>query len=359
MSRVFNISSASDAVRLDSHGQGEVAFTVTNASTRPVRGRFKVKLLDKPAPDVPALAADAIAVGGDTERSFNPNDTQQVPVRIKVPSGTREGKYSFRLDGINVDSPDEDFTEGPALAIDVKPTPPKRKFPWWILAIVVLVLLVGGGVGYMIMKRMGMVELPSVTGKPYEEANEQLTALGLVVSRTSQATSSEASENVIAQLPPANDKVKKGSEVVLTVAVAKPVTPTAPVVPADPFAGNWVSKDPNTNNNTRVNIAHAGGVYKVHMFGKCHPQDCDWGAEQASRDHDELNMTWDQGFVVRKMNLRRNGDELIVTTDSVYKDTRPPMHSVQEFVRSASSLSRDLRIRGSVVSEALRRLGDD
>lgn len=356
MSRVFNISSASDAVRLDSHGQGEVAFTVTNASTRPVRGRFKVKLLDKPAPDAPALAADAIAVGGDSERSFNPNDTQQVPVRIKVPPGTREGKYSFRLDGINVDSPDEDFTEGPALALDVKPTPPRRKFPWWILAIVLLVLLVGAGVGYLIVKRMDMVEVPSVTGMPYQDASAQLTALGLVVTRKQQTTGSETPDSVIAQQPPANDKVKEGSEVVLTVAVAKPDTP---VVPADPFAGNWVSKDSDTRNNTRVSITHAGGVYKVHTWGKCHPQDCDWGVEQASRDQDELNMTWDQGFVVRKMNLRRNGNELIVTTDSNYKDSRPPMHTVQAFVRSPLSLSKDLRVRSGVLSEALRRLGDD
>lgn len=356
MSRVFNISSASDAVRLDAHGQGEVAFTVTNASTRPVRGRFKVRLLDKPAPDAPALSADAIAVGGDVERSFNPNDTQQVAVRIKVPSGTREGKYSFRLDGINVDSPDEDYTEGPALAIDVKPTPPKRKFPWSILAIVVLVLAVGSGVGYMIIKRMGMVELPSVTGIPYQEASARLAALGLVVARTEQATSSETPENVIAQLPPPEDKVRKGSEVVLTVAVAKPAPPA---VPADPFAGNWVSKDRDTRNNTRVNIALTGGVYKVHMYGKCHPQDCDWGVETATRNQDELNMTWDQGFVVRKMNLRRNGNELIVTTDSHYKDTRAPMHTVQEFVRSPLFIPKDLKVRSSVLEGVVRRFGDD
>lgn len=357
MSRVFNISSASDAVRLDAHGQGEVAFTVTNASARPVRGRFKVKLLDKPAPDVPALAADAIAVGGDAERSFNPNDTQQVPVRIKVPSGTREGKYSFRLDGINVDSPDEDFTEGPALAIDVKPAPPKRKFPWWILAIVLLVLAVGGGVGYMIVKRMGMVELPSVTGIPYQEASAQLTALGLVVARSAQ-TSSDTPENVIAQLPPAGDKVKKGSEVVLTVAVAAPVTPTVPVVPADPFAGTWVNKDANTRSNTRIRITHAGGVYSVHAYGKCHPQDCDWGAVPALRDRDELNLTWDQGFVLRKMNLRRNGDDLVVTTDSEFRDSRAPMHTVQAFVPAIALVPNRVRIQSSTIRDAVRGLRD-
>jgi len=358
MARAFSISSANDALRIDQQGHGEVAFTVTNVSARPVRGRFKVKLLDKPG--TAAIGADAFSIGGESERSFNPNDTQQIPVRVKVPAGAAQGKYSFRLDGINVDSPDEDYTEGPALAIEVKPPgPAKRKFPWWILAVLALVLLVGGGVGYMIMKKMGGVELPSVTGMPYADATEQLRALGLVATRTSQATASAPPEQVIDQSPSASQKVKKGSEVGLTVAVAEPVTPTAPVVPADPFAGNWVNKDPNTNDITRINVRDTDGSYTVHAYGKCSPQDCDWGAVAAARSGNVLNLTWDQGFVVRKMNILREDSELIVTTDSNYKDTRPSRHSVQTFKRARSILSNEIKASRSLLGETLRRLGDD
>jgi hypothetical protein len=415
MSRVFDISCASEAVRLDGKGHGDIAFTVTNVSARAVRGRFKIKPLD-------AVGTEAFGIDGASERMFNPNDTQQVAVKIDIPPGTKEGKYRFRLDGINVDSPDEDFTEGPALVVDVKTSAaPKRKFPWWILVVIALVLAVGGAVAYMIMnKNADTVELPVVTGVPYNQARAQLSSLGLVVSHRPQATASAPADTVIAQSPPATQQVKKGSEVALTVAAAPVVVPETvelprvigmpfgdaktrltalglvvnrhtqtsdsapaesviaqapsatqkvakgsevaltvavaqPAAPANPFVGTWTNQDRNTRYITRLIIQQSGGAYKVQAFGSCSPTDCDWGAVDATAVGDGLDATWDQGFAVRRLAFRREGAELKVSADNIYRDGRGLTRSMETFVRPIV-ISPVLRHRPEVVREPLRSI---
>jgi hypothetical protein len=45
------------------------------------------------------------------------------------------------------------------------------------------------------------------------------------------------------------------------------------------FLGVWVNADPNTGGITRVVISQAGPwQVNVHVFGSCHPTDCDWGS---------------------------------------------------------------------------------
>ena len=45
------------------------------------------------------------------------------------------------------------------------------------------------------------------------------------------------------------------------------------------FLGSWVNADPNTGGITHVTIEKVGPWHvKVHVFGSCHPTDCDWGS---------------------------------------------------------------------------------
>ena len=45
------------------------------------------------------------------------------------------------------------------------------------------------------------------------------------------------------------------------------------------FFGNWVNADPSSNDITRVVVLPAGpGNVSVHVFARCYPTDCDWGA---------------------------------------------------------------------------------
>jgi hypothetical protein len=43
------------------------------------------------------------------------------------------------------------------------------------------------------------------------------------------------------------------------------------------FAGDWNNVDPNTGGITKLSIVVSGASANVHVWGKCHPTDCDWG----------------------------------------------------------------------------------
>jgi hypothetical protein len=47
------------------------------------------------------------------------------------------------------------------------------------------------------------------------------------------------------------------------------------------FAGDWNNVDPNTGGITKLSIAISGASANVHVWGKCHPTDCDWGGVNA------------------------------------------------------------------------------
>ncbi len=47
------------------------------------------------------------------------------------------------------------------------------------------------------------------------------------------------------------------------------------------FTGNWKNADPNTRGLTTLVISGTGNNLRLHAWGKCHPQDCDWGEVQA------------------------------------------------------------------------------
>lgn len=44
------------------------------------------------------------------------------------------------------------------------------------------------------------------------------------------------------------------------------------------FSGNWRNVNANTSGITRLHIRISGTNVIIHTWGKCHPQDCDWGA---------------------------------------------------------------------------------
>jgi hypothetical protein len=89
-----------------------------------------------------------------------------VAAQIVVPAGTAPGTYSFRLDAVAENNPDEDFTEGPPVSFEVKPAsePVKKPFPWWILIIVVLVLI--AGVAVFALTRGGKPGTPKLSSPP-------------------------------------------------------------------------------------------------------------------------------------------------------------------------------------------------
>ncbi|MVN89343.1 hypothetical protein GO986_21650 [Deinococcus sp. HMF7620] len=60
------------------------------------------------------------------------------------------------------------------------------------------------------------------------------------------------------------------------------VTPqTALAAPTD-MVGTWVNTDVATSGITRINVTRtSAGKMTVQVFGRCHPNDCDWGQANA------------------------------------------------------------------------------
>lgn len=52
-------------------------------------------------------------------------------------------------------------------------------------------------------------------------------------------------------------------------------------VPLNTFSGKWMNVDPNTSGITTISIQMNSADVMVQAWGKCHPQDCDWGKVKA------------------------------------------------------------------------------
>ncbi len=71
------------------------------------------------------------------------------------------------------------------------------------------------------------------------------------------------------------------------------------------FIGDWCNTDFSTRGITRVSIKKSGGEFIVHMWGRCHPKECDWGDATATLDEEKmlLKVEWDQKFCLHKQEL--------------------------------------------------------
>ena len=137
MPNPFAITVATNTVSLDSKRQGQTTFTVSNTTGRAIRGRAHVVAQ-------PATAEPWVKLLGEAERDFASTGSQQYVVQIAVPPSAPAGDYTFRLDMVDVANPDENFGEGPTVRFVVAtPAPVKKPFPWWIVAVVGGLVLVG------------------------------------------------------------------------------------------------------------------------------------------------------------------------------------------------------------------------
>jgi hypothetical protein len=211
MSRVFAITSATNEVLLNPDAKGEATFTVTNSSARSTRAQIKVRPLEEGK-------IEWLSIVGETERDFTPGSTQQVLVKVQMPAATAVGKHSFRIDVISVEDPDEDYTEGPVVALRLGlPARPAKPFPWWILIAGSAALVLISALAYLLVPKK--IDVPNVVQLSLEDAKKKINALGLVVKEIPQE-SDEKAGTVIDQNPKKDDKIKKGGTIDLTVAVA-------------------------------------------------------------------------------------------------------------------------------------------
>jgi eukaryotic-like serine/threonine-protein kinase len=95
--------------------------------------------------------------------------------------------------------------------------PPQRRRRWpWVLLVLGLLCLAGGGLAAYLLTRPTKVAVPSVTREQFSVAQAQLQNAGFTVSQV-QLTSQQKAGTVIGQDPQSGTKVKQGSNVALTV----------------------------------------------------------------------------------------------------------------------------------------------
>ena len=101
----------------------------------------------------------------------------------------------------------------------------------------------------------------------------------------------------------------------------------APQPPSDPFTGSWINIGKNTAGMTRLDIARDGQKLTFHGWGKCHPQDCDWGVTPAIQRGNDLFGTYNMGFVTTSITVRRLGNQLLALVHDQFApgDPRKPM----------------------------------
>lgn len=119
------------------------------------------------------------------------------------------------------------------------------------------------------------------------------------------------------------EKTGIGSVVALLAVIACGMPVMACAIEGDPsgFPGYWTNEDPDTGNIIHVEIRTAGDLLLVHMWGRCHPQDCDWGEQStpiSDADDGLLSITWNPGFKIERQELSVLADGRLKIAGSVH-----------------------------------------
>jgi hypothetical protein len=78
------------------------------------------------------------------------------------------------------------------------------------------------------------------------------------------------------------------------------------------FLGEWHNIDPNTRGIVRILITEGDGAIKVHVWGRCHPEPCDWGEApavpyaanvDAAQDTEYLRVEFRTWFAVNELTI--------------------------------------------------------
>lgn len=187
-----------------------IVVTATNRLGRPVTARA-IAVVD------PATAASWVTAPADAQRVFNqPNATQEFQFGFEVPATAKAGNYTVRIDVVDVDLPDDNFGQSPAIAVKVEefkeivpPPPPPR---WWILVAAAVVVL---GVAFGIWKVFfSAKKMPDLVKRPYAEAIAALDTSRFIITRVdtlSQDTTTFVRGVVISQSIPPKTKLEADS----------------------------------------------------------------------------------------------------------------------------------------------------
>jgi hypothetical protein len=122
MTSTFAITAPAPSVLLTENRLGEMPFTITNTTDRPIRAKAVVVPMDSAPPEW-------FSIAGSSELDLRPGATGSVLVRVEPPLGVAAGTQVFRVDVSDLANPDAQRTVGPSCSVVVPPSQVKVN-PW-------------------------------------------------------------------------------------------------------------------------------------------------------------------------------------------------------------------------------------
>jgi len=265
MAKLFNVNlpDGVSSVKLDSQGRGTVQYTVKNVSSRAIDGRAVLISLPQVKPPSGPVEKGWVKVDGKTDRHFDVDKEETFAVKIAVPPKSAPGDYTFRLDAVWVDQPDQG-DGGTAVRFTVpKPTNGGSGFPLWLIP-VILIVLVGVGVGIYLVARPKATTVPDLKGKTIADATSALTAVNLTLDTSDVGTvqsKPEDADHVVSQTPDAGTTAKPGESVSVKVGAEMVAVPTVTLHTFDEAQSMLTGKHLSVGHVTsQANSNVAGGV---------------------------------------------------------------------------------------------------
>ncbi len=143
MAQTFQVTCPIERVALPAERQATVSFAVANASATTAGVALSVQL--DGAGDAAWFKVE------NSERSLGPQSTHQVAVAVTVPLDVPAGAIRFHLMAVAAADPDEDWTAGPTVQLDIPEKPNGEvsvfKKYWWAFLIGGLVLVAALAIG--------------------------------------------------------------------------------------------------------------------------------------------------------------------------------------------------------------------
>lgn len=139
----LTVTADATTVTLDSARQGKVTFKAANSGAQPLRARAYASAEG-------TAAAGWFALDGMPVRDIASGASETYTVTVNVPANALPGNYSFKINVVGADNPDEDFASSPAVGFVVSGAvvrPPVKKGYIEALGGGVIGAFVGGVIG--------------------------------------------------------------------------------------------------------------------------------------------------------------------------------------------------------------------
>jgi beta-lactam-binding protein with PASTA domain len=217
-------------LKQDSRGQASLQVVVKNVSGRALDGRLVPISLPKGTPGVVEkgwLKVDK------PDSHFDVGKEETFTVRLSVPSNAAAGDYSFRLDAVWVDQPDQaDSSSAIGFTVAAKEKKETSILVWLIPLLVVVVIGLGVGI-WLALRPTGQPAtgqlVPDLHGQTVSDAVKILSSVNLTLDQNSvqavDTTKPEEADKILNQTPDAGKNATKGQAVQVSVGTLKVIVP--------------------------------------------------------------------------------------------------------------------------------------